>query len=148
MNVRRRTVPLVCVFAVGLMPSCDMSVDPNQGWLEVTGRMAEGQAITLPQEVLAGTSFDVEFNTGGGDRGCYRPTKPRVLQTASRAEVEPRVFINANEGVVCDDIYITYTHRATLRFDQPGVATVVVKGIREDVSPPDTLLFERTVLIR
>ena len=53
-----------------------------------------------------------------------------------------------NEGVICNDIDITYTHRATLRFNQPGGETVVIKTVRDGVSPPDTLLFEGTVLIR
>jgi hypothetical protein len=133
---------------LGLPIACDMSVDPNRGWLEVTGNMEEGQGITIPLEATAGAPFDVEFNTGGTDAACYRPTRPRIMQTATRADIEPRVFINVNDGVVCDDIYIPYTHRATLRFDQPGVATVVIKGLRGSVRARDTLIFERTVLIR
>jgi hypothetical protein len=141
----------VAPFIASFIASCDLSVDPNRGWLEILGMIdiEAGGNITVPDTVIAGAAFEVGFDTNGNS--CVRGGGTKVVtQTAFRAVVEPRDYVPSPPPQSCDDIYNIFQHRVTVRFDQPGLATVAIRGLRSWslTSPLDTVTIEHTVLVR
>lgn len=143
----RYVTPAIASFIV----SCDLSVDPNRGWLEILGMIdvEEGANVTLPDTVTAGAAFEATFDTNGSS--CVRGGGTKVVsRTAYRAVVEPRDYVPSPPPVSCDDIYNIFPHRVTLQFDQPGLATVVFRGLRDWSlnGTRDTVTIERAVVVR
>ena len=93
--------------------------------------------ITAPSTVKPGKEFDVKITTQGG--GCEREGDTSVVMMQNGASITVYDFTTATgPGVVCTMIMKTFTHTATLKFDQPGEILLRVWGraIASD-TPPD-----------
>jgi hypothetical protein len=139
---------LVIVFLAAFAASCDLSFDPNRGWKEIMGVIrTDSEATAIPDSANAGVPFDVAFATYGI---CTRAGRTRLTLTANRAEIEPWNLIPDPPPQACNLFPSDPHHRVTLRFDHPGPATVVIRGLR-DWAPNtslDTVEIVRTVVIR
>jgi anthranilate phosphoribosyltransferase len=99
-------------------------------------------AVTLPTAVGRGEPFEVTVISHGG--GCVRQGPTRVRINGSTAEVRPYDIDSGNS--VCTADVAEYEHTATLRFDQPGTATVRIIGT--GYPGPETITVTRTVTIQ
>jgi len=93
--------------------------------------------ITVPHGVKAGKEFDVKITTQGG--GCEREGDTSVVMTENGASVTLYDFTTATQAATpCTKILKTFSHTATLKFDQPGEMLLRVWGraIAAD-TPPD-----------
>ena len=142
-------VRLAICSLLALTASCDLSVDGDHGWQEIMGVLGTDSAeqVSMPDSAHAGVPFDVGFATHGI---CTRAGGTRVTLTANRAEIEPRDLVPDPLPQTCNLFPYSPHHRVTIRFDHPGPATVVVRGLREWApnTPLDTLEIVRTVIIR
>jgi hypothetical protein len=110
----------------------------------IAGFNLNGPRIDVPDTVAAGQTFTVEVTTYGN--GCTSEGDTEVRLQPQRAVVTPYDVQRRAEGVVCPDILNVFRHRATLRFEQPGVARVTIQGIQEPSG--EVITVERTVLVR
>ena len=102
--------------------------------------------IEIPDTVAVGSPFEVTVRTYGG--GCIDPGDTEVSVTGQAATVRPYdVFVtHLPPNYACTDDIRLYTHRATVRFDQAGPATVTVHG---RVRPGDSAIaVPRSVHVR
>lgn len=76
--------------------------------------------VVVPQAAQAGEPFTVTVNTQGG--GCLRMGPTRVRTRGMNAEIRP--YDVHDGGRVCPMDVIPFEHTATVRFDQPGTATL------------------------
>lgn len=81
--------------------------------------------VTVPETAEIGEPFTVMVVTHGG--GCLSPGPTRVQREGMAATVRP--YDVHTGGDVCPADVRLYEHTATLRFDQPGTATVHFQGI-------------------
>ena len=125
--------------------ACDLSVGPTPGMVETIGVVFEN-SIVVPDTVMRGSSFLVQFASGGDF--CFKWGGHEVLQSATSIVIEPRMFINLKDSLC--EIGNGFTHRVTAVFDQPGLATVIIRSLSNwpGAPPVDTLSFERTVVVR
>jgi hypothetical protein len=83
--------------------------------------------ITVPKSVKPGKTFDVEIKTQGS--GCEREGDTSVVMLQNGASITLYDFTTATQpGVVCTMVMKTFTHTATLKFDQPGEMLLRVWG--------------------
>lgn len=80
--------------------------------------------IEVPDSVDLGQVFEVRVLTSGD--GCVRKGDTRVQQQERRAWVTPYDIHEHRE--VCTSIGNVFDHRANVRFSEPGVAHVIVRG--------------------
>lgn len=110
--------------ALTLAPAgCD-SVVGSSDWSVRLGTLAtgpEGPALEVPDSVAVGVAFTVRVRTRGG--GCDRRGPTRVERGAGAPTVVPRDSIFVGEAV-CPAVLRTFSHEATLTFDDPGRSTV------------------------
>ena len=93
--------------------------------------------ITAPSSVKPGKEFEVKITTQGG--GCEREGDTSVLLMQNGASITVYDFTTATKpGVACTMIMKSFTHIATLKFDQPGEMLLRVWGraVASD-TPPD-----------
>src|SRR5262245_17321175 len=93
--------------------------------------------ITVPHGVKAGKEFEVKITTQGG--GCEREGDTSVVMMQTGASITIYDFTTATQPTTpCTKILKTFTHTATLKFDQPGEMLLRVWGraIAAD-TPPD-----------
>ena len=100
--------------------------------------------VTAPASVLVGDPVTVSVTSYGG--GCVRKGYTDVVQ-GERMTVSVRPYdLYVGDGkVVCTDELALYQHDVTLRFDQPGTATIRIHGTRMPGGEPITLT--RTVVV-
>lgn len=125
--------------------ACDLSTGPAPGMVETIGAVLEN-SIVVPDTVISGTPFVVQFVTGG--YFCFEWGGQNVKQTATSVDIEPRMFINLTDPLC--ELGNAFTHRVTLKYDQPGTVTVIIRSLSgwPGAPPVDTLAFERTVIVR
>jgi hypothetical protein len=110
------------IFAEGPDPAKEARV---LGIIDYNGQSQN--VITVPKSVKPGKSFDVEIKTQGS--GCEREGDTSVIMMQSGASVMLFDFTTATQpGVVCTMVMKTFTHTATLKFDQPGEMLLRVWG--------------------
>lgn len=97
---------------------------------------------SVPETAQRGEPFTVTVVTHGG--GCLRQGPTRVRTSGATAEVRP--YDVHNGGDVCPGDVQEYQHTATLRFDQPGTATVHFYGIGHPGA--EVVTVTRTVAIQ
>ena len=96
--------------------------------------------VTVPATAARGEPFTVMVVTHVA--GCASPGPTRVRIRGTTAEVRPYDSVS---GTSC--AYVAeYEHTATLRFDQPGPATVRIIGT--GYPGPETVTITRTVTIQ
>lgn len=98
--------------------------------------------VTVPAAAQRGEPFTVTVITHGG--GCLSQGPTRVRIAGTTADVRP--YDVHSGGNVCPADVQMYEHTATLRFDQPGTATVRVHGRR--IPDGDMAVITRTVTIQ
>ena|ERR1019366_699117 len=99
------------------------------------------QPVTVPDSVTASTDFLVSLETSGG--GCNRVRNTQVTMVDSRtAEIRPYDYFPVNTPQ-CPANLLFIHHTATLRFGQPGTATVRLIGQYND----STITITRTVVV-
>ena len=86
--------------------------------------------IVVDAPVIASVSipFDITVRTYGG--GCIDQGDTEVSVTGLHADIRPydHFVTYLPPRYACPDILHLSTHRATVRFEQPGTATVTVHG--------------------
>ena len=102
--------------------------------------------VEVPDAVMRGADFEVTIRTYGG--GCIAQGDTEVTVLASAAEVRPfDIFVTGTpHDSVCTDDLRLYLHRARMRFAQPGVATVRMRG--RDAPGGEVIVVERQVTVR
>lgn len=98
--------------------------------------------VSVPQSAPRGEPFTVEVVTHGG--GCLSKGPTRVRTGGMSADVRP--YDRDSGGDVCPADVALYRHTATLRFDQPGTATVRIHGRGEPGR--EAVTITRTVTIQ
>ena len=98
--------------------------------------------VSVPQTAPRGAPFTVEVVTHGG--GCLLQGPTRVRTSGMAADVRP--YDRHTGGRVCPADVALYRHTATLRFDQPGTATVRIHGRGEPGA--ESVTVTRTVTIQ
>ena len=84
-------------------------------------------AITVPDTVPARRDFVLTVRTFGAD-GCWSGDGTDVAVHDLSATVTPWDVNENRRGTGCTQMVVEITHTATLRFEQPGVAAVEVRG--------------------
>ena len=102
--------------------------------------------LEIPDTVAVGSPFEVTVRTYGG--GCIDPGDTELSVAGQAATVRPYdVFVtHLPPNYACTSDLRLYTHRAAVRFDQAGPATVTVHG---RVRPGDSAIaVQRSVDVR
>jgi hypothetical protein len=105
-------------------------------------RPGSAEQVTVPATAPRGEPFTVTVITHGG--GCLSQGPTRVRIHGTTAEVRPYDVDNGSD--ICTADVEMYEHTATLRFDQPGTATVRVHG--RQLPGGDAVVVTRTVTIQ
>ena len=139
------------VVAVGLL-ACNPFAPPDEivrerliGTISILHNVPV--AIQLPDTVSRGISFPVSVRTYGD--GCSAKGELEVSSSNLTAELIPYdtvvTYLPPDVGP-CVAILRFHNHEGMLRFDTPGSARVVIKGIEE---PSDTLIaVVRSVMVK
>lgn len=101
--------------------------------------------IEVPGTVARGQQFQVEVTTYGS--GCTSKGETEVRIQGLSAVITPYAFEKSGgRKVVCPDILNAFRHVATVRFEQPGTARVVVQGRQQPSG--EVIAAERTVVVQ
>ncbi|SRR6266446_8029989 len=98
----------------------------------------------LPDTVTVASAFTVSVRSYGG--GCTSQGETEAEVEGLLATIRPFDLVLTDPNVVCIQILRVFEHVATIRFDQPGMATVRVVGRREPGDEP--LSVDRTLVVR
>ena len=140
----------VAVLAVlgSLAAACSI-LDPTFAEPALIIFYADTAAIAAPDSATRGVPFQVSFPTFAG--GCTRSAAHTRLGM-SNAVAEIRPYNETRRAAACTDDLIFLTHTVSVRFDQPGSATIRVVAAQRPFQ--GTLLrtgpaqVERVVYIR
>jgi hypothetical protein len=102
--------------------------------------------VQVPETVAVATPFEVTVRTYGG--GCIDEGDTEVSVTGRAAVVRPYdIFVtHLPPNYACTSDLRLYTHRASVRFDDAGPATVTIYG---RARPGDsTVVVQRSVHVR
>jgi hypothetical protein len=110
----------------------------------IESRYLSVPALTAPDIVTAGASFQVTVTTFGFS-GCWTEDRTDVSALASQVVIRP--YDRVRDGA-CTQMTVKLPRSAQLRFDQPGTATIVVQGLRDDGADAEPTQIEHTVVVR
>jgi hypothetical protein len=110
----------------------------------IQSRYLRAPALTAPDTVTAGTPFLATVTTFGFS-GCWTEDRTEVTALASEAVIRP--FDRVSDGP-CTQMTVTLPRSVQLRFDQPGTASIVVQGLRDDGADAEPAQVQRTVVVR
>lgn len=128
-----------CASATGGGPD-----DPNAAILSHYGDPVQ---VTAPESATAGQPFTVASRTYGG--GCIRQGTTEVAVRGRTADLRPRDTRAEAAGVVCTAELRMFRHEASVRFDEPGRATLRIHGVSvSGGGDPRPLVITRTVTVR
>ena len=109
--------------------------------------------IQVPETVAVASEFEVTVRTYGD--GCIDQGDTEVSISGRQASVRPydHFVTHLPPNYACPDILKVYTHRAVLRFDERGLATVTVHGRALTVERPgpsqeSTIAVSRSVTVQ
>ena len=110
--------PGILLLAVGAaaMPAC-----VEDGEYRVVGSLEYEPEI--PDTVTASVPLTMTFKTSGG--GCHRGGDTEVSVDGRLAVVTPYDFVT--DWDVCNLILKLFAHKATVVFDEPGTAVIVLR---------------------
>jgi hypothetical protein len=109
----------------------------------IESRYLHAPVLTAPDSVTAGTPFQVTVTTLGFS-GCWTEDRTDVTSLAGEAVVRP--YDRVREGP-CTQALVNLPHSVQLRFDQPGTASIVVQGVRDDGGNAEPTQIQRTVVV-
>ena len=127
----------------GILPDDEIRRERRLGWIQF---YHDPIAIQVPAEVTRAVDFEVTVRTYGG--GCIGQGDTEVSVDGRTAEVRPYdIFVtHLPPNMACTADLRLYTHRATLRFNAAGVATVRIRG---RTHPGDgVVVINRPVIVR
>lgn len=115
-----------------------------------------GVHVTTPDAAAVGDEIPIHIRTYGD--GCLVRSPPRAGGTSVdvdglRARLEPWDVFDLGprslDGIWgCSDALLYWTRIVRVRFDEPGVGTIVVRGISRATTPERIIEVERTVFVR
>ena len=102
--------------------------------------------VAIPNVVTRGVDFEVAVRTFGG--GCIGQGDTEVAVTGRTAEVRPfDLFVTQlPQNAACTMELRYYLHRATVRFNESGVAKVRIRGRAHPGN--DVVVIEEAVVVR
>jgi hypothetical protein len=111
----------------------------------IESRYLNTAVITAPDSVTAGIAFPVTVTTFGFS-GCWTDDGTDVTALASQVVIRP--YDRVRDGA-CTQMTVKLPRTVQLRFDQPGTATIVVQGVRDDGdNDPEPTQIQRAVVVR
>lgn len=119
----RSVVLLLALFAA--CSDSDDSIVVDLG--VITTSFIPGPAIEYPSVAQSNTDIAVTALTYGSDCTWLKRTDVKV--TGLKAEIRP--FDESAVQSTCGDTIFSYRHETTIRFEQPGTATITVFGYGE-----------------
>ena len=142
--------PALALLAAGLVAGCD-ALSPSDSDDDLARQPAilafgeDDAEIALPDTVAVGAPAALVVTTQGG--GCIRQGETEVEAAPRAADVRVYdYFPRPSSELVCTADIRALAHEATLRFTQPGTATVRVHGRRGYGTVP--LVVTRTIVVR
>jgi hypothetical protein len=124
------------------------SADPRE---RVPARLVlldETAEVHAPESVRRGEPFTVTVVTIAG--GCRRESAGTgVAVEGMEATITPYHFLRRAEACTDDLLYLP--HEVELRFDEPGTATLRIRGVRNRLDferEPEWVTLERSVEVR
>lgn len=132
--------------AVTLLLGCSSATQPDE--TRVLGAIAGYNQDDPRIEIVPGTaSVTVRVTTYGN--GCYGEGPTEVDVRGREAVILPYDY-TAPPGTPCFDILNSFSHEAIVRFDGPGAARILVRGIDGSTASArnprgDTITVERVV---
>lgn len=114
----------VAVVAALLSVGCRGISEPTEMRLATIQTDAFDVSVTVPQSVESGVAFEVVVF--GYDGGCWVPTDTDVAVVGAEAIVSPRV--RRSDSPSCPSVGRFDEHRASIAFEQAGVASVSFRG--------------------
>ena len=102
----------------------------------------EAPEVEVPATAAAGAPFTVKITSYGG--GCIRAGRTEVSVSGSVATVEPYQIIEKRE--ICTADLRIEVNTASIRFDTPGPAKVVFRGLNDAAN--EVITVERTVQVQ
>jgi len=115
---------VVVAFAIA-GTACGSITDSADGVRQVgvIGPVADAQVV-IPDTVRVGVEAVVEVTTFGSP--CFRKGETEVEHAANTVKITPYDYPHARES--CFSIEISFVHRATVEFSEPGLTSVVIVG--------------------
>jgi hypothetical protein len=131
--MRRSRALALRAFAALVLPlaaGCS-SILGSSGWERVPGDIgnAIGSPLQAPAEARQGVPFEITVTTYGSG-SCTRPDGAETSVTGLLATVRPFDLERRGPNVACTADLRAYPRPVTLRFDEPGQATIRVIGAR------------------
>lgn len=111
----------------------------------IEGLQAGEPEISVPANVTAGEDFTISVVTGWHN-GCATRGNTEVRNEGGTARVTPYDVVTEAPGLMCTQALQRFTHEAVVRFDDPGSATVVIRGRPSRGAP--AVSIERAVEVR
>lgn len=132
----RTPAALAATLLAACSPSASGAADGREDVAKTTGRQQPSYVaytgaapeVSVPSTVRAGEDLQVQIRTYGG--GCNEKGGDEVRVDGLTALVLPWDFDRSTPETPCQDMLRTFDHAATVRFGQPGTATVRVRGRR------------------
>jgi hypothetical protein len=121
-----RPIPLIAVLAC-TGPAEMVEIDDNGRGPATILHYGDGIEAVVPTHVQRGKDFVATVKAYGG--GCVWKGETEVTLSGSTALIEP--FDYESFGRPCLDYLSMYNHAASLRFDRPGIAHVIIRGQRK-----------------
>jgi hypothetical protein len=113
----------------------------------IESRYLHVPVLTAPDSVTAGTPFNITVSTFGFS-GCWTMDGTEVNTQAREALIQPYDLVREGERVACLQMPVILPRTVQLRFDEPGTATIVVQGVRNDGDQSQPTQIERTIVVR
>ncbi|MDH5759540.1 MAG: hypothetical protein OEZ65_08115 [Gemmatimonadota bacterium] len=88
---------------------------------------ADSVKVDVPDSAVASVAFQVAVTTYGG--GCVRQGDTEVAIQGLQARVTPWDIETVEKDWPCPDMLRFFVHVTSVRFDAPGDATVVFRGL-------------------
>lgn len=135
-----RALALLPLVLAALASACSALLPerPSEQQPAVLEHYGEPPQVTAPASVLVGEPVTVSVTSYGG--GCVRKGYTEVVQGQGMTVSVRPYELHAGDGKsVCTDELALYRHQVTLRFDQPGTATLRIHGTRMPGREPITL---------
>ena len=149
MSLSRSLPLLLLTLALGSSAGCRLIADNEirrERQLGLIQYYHDPLVVQIPETVAVASPFEVTVRTYGG--GCIDQGDTEVSVVGQAAAVRPYdVFVtDLPPNYACTDELRLYTHRAHVRFEQAGPATVTVHG---RVRPGDSVMVvQRSVHVR
>ncbi|PYP13015.1 MAG: hypothetical protein DMD56_02045, partial [Gemmatimonadetes bacterium] len=123
---------------------------PEKAVARVPARLgSDTTRIILPDTVRRGSEFTMTVWTFGG--GCIRELAPSAVSVHG-LYARVTLYHVRRQGAICLGDLIEFRQTVPLRFDESGVATIAVRGVRNGLDFGDTkpqwVVVERHVVVR